>query len=343
MSELRMAVVGVGWAGNRQIEASRELNRKLKVTCLVDNDADFLAEQAQALNIGQTYTDFQAALAADDIDAVSICTPHHLHKAMAIAAAEAGKHILVEKPMALTVGEATAMLDAAEQHGVKLYVAESETYSAATHFLKHAIQQKSLIGELVAATMIKGFRAQNFGYPGRRAWLTEPDQGGTGTWMLHGIHSMAQLRTIFGEVETVYLREHKGTSYARRELEGTMSGLLSMESGLHIPIIQSSEAKLFHNLGGYVIHGSRGSLRAAPHGYELFHDDQPEPPLHLYPEQPLSPYAQELEAFADYVADLATGPTTGHSERRTLAIVQAGYESAESGQPIALAKRFGPL
>jgi predicted dehydrogenase len=238
--------------------------------------------------------------------------------------------------MALTVADATAMLDAAEQNGVKLYVAENETYAASTHFLRNVVQTGELIGELVAATMVKGFRAENFGYPGRRAWLTQLEQGGTGTWMLHGIHSMAQLRHIFGEVETVYLREHKSDSYARRDLEGTMSGLLTMASGLHIPIIQTSEAKLFHNLGGYVLHGSQGSLRATADTFELFTADHPEPTSQSYPEQPLSSYAQEMAAFADYVTGVATGPTTGYSERRSLAIVEAGYQSARLGQPVDL-------
>jgi predicted dehydrogenase len=57
----------------------------------------------------------------------------------------------------------------------------------------------------------------------------------------------------------------------------------------------------------------------------------------------LSEYAQEMEAFADYVAGVSVGPTTGESERRSLAIVQAGYESAQSGQPVNLRRRFGNL
>ena len=334
MSELRMAVIGVGWAGSRQIEAARELNDKIKVTCLVDTDNEFLHEKGAEFDIQKQYTDYQAALADPDIDAVSICTPHPLHKPMTIAAAQAGKHILVEKPMALTVADATAMINAAEEYDVKLYVAENEVYSAGSQFLRTVVQQGEYIGELVTATMIKGFRAENFAYPGRRAWLTQPDQGGTGTWMLHGIHSMAQLRYIFGEVETIYLCEHKADSYARRDLEGTMSGVLTMESGIHIPIIQTSEAKLSHNLGGYTLYGSQGNLQATASSFTIFEANQPQPAEQPYSEQPLSSYAQELEAFADYVADINVGPTTGYNERLSLAIVEAGYESMRQKRPI---------
>lgn len=62
-----------------------------------------------------------------------------------------------------------------------------------------------------------------------------------------------------------------------------------------------------------------------------------------YPPQVLSSYAEELEAFADYVAGEAPGPTTGEGERRSLAVVQAGYESVESGLPVRLSDRFADL
>ena len=95
---LKLAIVGASWAGGRQAEAIRELGRKITLVALVDTDPDHLQTQADALQVTKTYTDFNAALADPDIEAVSICTPHHLHHLLAIAAAAAKKHILVEKP-----------------------------------------------------------------------------------------------------------------------------------------------------------------------------------------------------------------------------------------------------
>jgi predicted dehydrogenase len=204
--------------------------------------------------------------------------------------------------------------------------------------LRELVQSGQHLGAMTFAVMMKGFRAPDFGYKGRRRWLTRPEAGGTGTWMLHGIHSMAQLRYIFGEVATVYVAEHKTDSFNRRDLEGTISGLLTLADGSHIAIMQSSETRLKGNWGGYLIHGEQGSLRAWNEGYEVG-----DTPLQPYPAEPLSSYAQELEAFADYVAGHATGPTTAESERRSLAIVQAGYESIQSGQPIHLTTRFGNI
>ncbi len=356
---LKIAVVGLGWAGTRHVQAIRELAQAapatpLQVVALVDADPDHLRAKATELNVAQTKTDYAALLADPAIDAVSLCTPHSLHAPMAIAAAEAGKQVLVEKPMALTVSDATRMLDAAAANGVKLFVAENAAYTPQARFLRKIVTTGESLGALTAASFQGGFRAPDFGYPGRRSWLTRPEQGGTGTWMLHGIHSVAQLRYIFGatfgEIETVYLREHKTASFQRVELEGTMSGLLTLSSGLSIAILQTSESKLRGDLGGYLLHGERGSIRATAAGYRLFATDDTEvlPALTPYPESELSSYALEMQAFADFVAGTSaspawSGPTTGESERRSLAVVQAGYESAATGQAIDLQTRFGEV
>lgn len=341
---LRIAIIGVGWAGTRHVEAIRELGDKLQVTCLVDNDPVHLREQAQALGVAKTYTEFTAALADPEIDAVSLCTPHSLHCPQALLAAAAGKHILVEKPMATSVEDATRMVDSARRHGVKLYVAENVPYSPMSKFLRGIVQSGELTGEIVAAAYAGGFRAEQYGYPGRRAWLAEPDRGGSGTWLLHGIHSMAQLRYIFGEVATVYLQQHRTSSFTRTDVEATMSGLFTLANGVNVAILQTAESKPYGNLAGYVIHGARGSVRASAAGYEHFTAATPSSSGILpYPAEQLSDYAQEMAAFADYVAGVAVGPTTGVSERRSLAIVQAGYESARHGQPVNLTARFGAL
>ena len=339
---LHMAIIGVGWAGSRHVEAIRELGRKVEVDCLVDPDAEFLKEKVEELGIEKNYADLEGALADETVDAVSICSPHPFHCAQAVAAAEAGKHVLCEKPMAVTVEEATRMIAAAEENGVRLYVAENASYAPVAQFLWEVVQTGQFIGELTSAQMVRGFRAQEYGYPGRRAWLARPDLGGLGTWQLHGIHSVGQMRYTLGEVTTVYVREHKAQSFARRDLEGTMSGLLTLESGVNVAVVQTAESRLYGDLGGYVLHGDRGSVRAGEEKCQIFNDEH-DGLVMSYPEEALSSYAREMEAFADYVAEGIEGPTTGALERRSLAIVQAGYESVESGVPIDLKERFGEL
>ncbi len=142
---------------------------------------------------------------------------------------------------------------------------------------------------------------------------------------------------------SVYLQEHKAASFQRRGLEGTMSGLLTLESGVHVSVLQTCQAFLPGSLSGFVVRGDGGTLRAWGTGAELLmagegSDPRPVP----YPET-LSEHALELDAFAEYVAGSGGALTDGRSERRTLAVVQAGYESARTGLPVSLRQRFGAL
>ncbi len=338
---LRLAIIGIGWAGERQAQAIRELGRKIAIECIVDNDPVFLRQKAEELGIEKTYTDYQDALDDPDVEAVSICTPHDFHCPMTLAAVSAGKHILCEKPLAMNVADATRMIEAAEAQGVKLYVAENWSYTPVAQFLRKAVETGDYIGELASVSVVSGFQAKNFGYPGRRDWLTLPEKGGTGTWMLQGIHTMAQMRYILGEVETVYMREHHAGSFQRPDIEGTMSGLLTLESGVSVSVLHTCEVELKNRLAGYVLYGDQGSIHAHRDGCDVYCGSQPE--FVAYPPAELSDYALEIEAFADYVLEDVVGPTTARSERKTLAIVQAGYESAQTGQLVNLRQRFGEL
>ena len=341
---LRLGVIGVGWAGQRQIRAAAELQGRIEITAIADDDSEHLRRTATALGIKTAYSLLDDMLADPRIDSISICTPHALHKPMTIAAAQAGKHVLVEKPMALTVDDATDMIDAARQNGVKLYVAENWVYSPLTTHMRQIVRTGEHIGELTAAAYAWGFRARQYGYGGRRAWLGQPAQGGTGTWMLHGIHSIARLRHILGEVGVVYLREHHSGRFATPEVEGTVSGLFTLESGVNLSILQSCELELKGSAGGLWLHGSEASIHARDDGYVVYADGLDRAPrLRAYPDSTLSDYAMELAAFADYIENGKPGPTSGVSERRTLSIVQAGYESIDSGEPIDLHARFGEL
>lgn len=332
---LRMAIIGVGWAGERQIQAVRELNGPVSVTCLVDQDGDLLAAKAAEYGISTTYRDYAAALADPDIDAVSICTPHALHCEMTLDAARAGKHILCEKPLALNLHDADRMIEAARQNNVKLYVAENWSYTPLALFLREMVQTKRYTGSIIHVSGIFGFQAREFGYAGRRAWLTLPDQGGTGTWMLHGIHTIAQIRSIFGEINEVYALENRSPLTKRTDIEASVSVLMRLESGVMFSLLQTSEVRLDGDLWGYVIHGDSGSVRAGRERYEIISEATGwQCVLAPYPPVTYSDYALEIAAFADYVLANQPGPTTGESERQSLAVVLAVYQSMQTRQPV---------
>ena len=346
---LRIAIVGVGWAGSRHVEAIRELaaaappndDAEISVEMLVDSDPDHLAAQARTFGIEKTATDLTAALEDPAIDAVSLATPHSLHADAAIAAAKAGKHVMCEKPLALTVEDASRMIAAAESAGVRLYTAENVAYDPMHRFLRQLVDQRRFIGELTFAAVTAGFRARpRYCYAGRRAWLAALDLGGTGTLMLHGIHTVAGLRYVLGEIDAVYAREHHTPSFPTPEVEGTFTLLLTMAGGVNVTLTQTCETSLPSDQPRYVLYGEQGTIHAGKDAVRLLGPDVDGPDLIPYPLTPLSDYALEFQAFAAFVRRGIEGPTTGRSERRSLAVVQAAYDSAASGHPVVLAERF---
>jgi predicted dehydrogenase len=343
---LGLAIVGVGWAGSRHAEAIAELSAiagSIEISCFIDNDPAHLQETASKFEVQTTYTTLAAALDDPNVDAVDIATPHALHELMTIQAVEAGKHVIVEKPMAMNVDEATRMIRAAESNGVRLYVAANQSYEPYIEFLRQVIETGSPIGSITTASVAAGFRPRGrYGYPGRREWLAEPEMGGTGSWMLHGIHTIAGVRRVFGDVIRVYVQEQKTGSFERSDLEGTMTALVTVESGVNISVVQSPETRFSGNTGGYMLHGESGSIRAGADSYELLADGE-NPAPRPYPPSKLSSYALEFQAFADYIGGDETVPTTGYSERKTLAVIQAGAESADSNNAIDIRERFGSL
>src|SRR5207247_6364378 len=116
-STIRVAMIGAGLMARSHMEAIRALGECAELAAVADVSAEARAQAAEEFGIPQQFEDaFQAAREAD-ADAVIICIPNHLHAPVTLAALESGKHVLVEKPMALTLADAEAMVAAAERAG----------------------------------------------------------------------------------------------------------------------------------------------------------------------------------------------------------------------------------
>ena len=145
-------------------------------------------------------------------------------------------------------------------------------------FFRQVVKTGNLIGRITKASISAGFRSERrYGYPGRREWFTEPDMGGTGSWMLYGIHTIAGVRRVFGDVPCVYVQEHKTGSFQRSDLEGTVSALLTVESGVNVSVVQSPETRFVGNTGGTCCMENPGQFALEPKAMSYF----PRAKIHL--------------------------------------------------------------
>lgn len=143
MNDVKFAVVGCGNIGKRHL-AVMDAEPRAKVVATCDNIEARAKHYADLYHIPHYYADYQQFLKETEAEIVAIATPHGLHAPMAIQAAEAGKHILVEKPMALTASDCQRMNDAAKAHGVDLFVVKQNRYNKPIALTQEAITEKKL-------------------------------------------------------------------------------------------------------------------------------------------------------------------------------------------------------
>jgi predicted dehydrogenase len=206
MNTIRAAIVGCG-----RISDLHELGYRgrddARIIAVCDAKRGRAREKAKAWGVEKVYTDYGKLLADPGIDLVELLVPHHLHAEMTVSACEAGKHVSVQKPMALTAAEAGQMVAASETAGVVLRVYEN------FRFYPPHVRAKEMIeaGEIGEPQMIRlhvgtGKSDSEWKVP-LSAWLWRFNEGKCGGGPLifdHGYHLFSLARYLMGEVERVY-------------------------------------------------------------------------------------------------------------------------------------------
>lgn len=206
-----MKPIGVGIVGCGRISDLHELGYRdrddARIVATCDTNRKRAQQKAKDWGADQAYKDFQEMLANPEIDLVELLVPHHLHKPMTIEAAAAGKHISVQKPMALTAAEADEMIDAADRAGVLLRVYENFVHYAPAKKAK-AMLDAGEIGDPVMLRMHINTGSSPTGWKiPLDAWLwrfNEKKSGGGELVFDHGYHLFSIAYELMGQARRVY-------------------------------------------------------------------------------------------------------------------------------------------
>jgi UDP-N-acetyl-2-amino-2-deoxyglucuronate dehydrogenase len=199
---------------------------------------------------------FEEVIGRSDVDVLSICTPSGQHAEQAIQAAEAGKHVLVEKPMALTLRDADRMIEASERAGVKLGVVLNRRAEPIFRRIREAIVEGDL-GELTLGVVtLPYYRGQAYFDSG--AWRGTWSLDGGGVLMNQGIHIIDLLVWYLGDPVEVYA--FGGTRYRQIEVEDVAASVIHFESGAMATISATTTAEpgFPHRIE---IYGTRGGIQ----------------------------------------------------------------------------------
>lgn len=281
--------------------------------------------------IARAYDSLDGLLADPDVQAVYISTTNERHKAQCLAAAAAGKHVLSEKPLALTLADAAEMVRACEDAGVVMGT-NHHLRNAATHQAIRREIQAGTLGEVVAMRI---FHAVYLPAPLQTWRLNKPGAGG-GVILDIAVHDADTVRFLLGEdpVEVLAIDQNKGMAQG---LEDGSMMILRMPSGA---IVQTHEAFTVPHAGsGLEVHGKTGSLFARdvmtqrPIGEVWVVDEAGRRDL---PVEPHDLYGFSLGKFAAAIRGEGAPAVTGRDGVKSLAIALAAQQSAREGRRVSI-------
>ena len=328
---VRWGIIGAGDIARKQTAQAIRATPSARLMAVMRRDLQAARAFAQEFGAAKAYGQADELLADPEIDAVYIATPVRHHADQTIAAARAGKHILVEKPMAMSTSECRAMIAACRQHNVKLMVCYYQRFNA-RHIKMRELVAQGAIGQATMAQV-----RQVFLYPPAPGlWRQNPDQAGGGALMDVGVHGIDTLRFVLGEVETVTaLVDTLAFSYPvddtatvllrfRRGVQGVVSAAFSVAPVDAVDYLEVC------GTGGRVwtaplsAKDSRGTLRlSTPQGEQEFAFEQ-------------STHQALIAAFGRSLEQAEPVPVPGEEGLRGLAVVEAAYASARTGRSIQL-------
>jgi UDP-N-acetyl-2-amino-2-deoxyglucuronate dehydrogenase len=344
MSTIRVALVGCGRIAGNHVEALRQVEgMALSAVC------DIVPERARALGEAEGvpwFTSLERMLAEAPCEAVAVCTPSGLHPAHGILAARAGKHVISEKPMAITLQAADDLVAACDAAGVQLFVVKQNRLNPAIQLLRRAVD-KGRFGRIYSANAtVRWSRPQE--YYDAADWRGTWEFDG-GAFMNQASHYVDLLQWLVGPVESVVA---KTATLARRiEAEDIGAAVLKFRSGA-IGVIEVTMLTFPRNLEGSItVLGERGSVKiggTAVNKVELWqfaeYDDD-DKAIETAATNPPNVYGfGHLGYYHNVLAVLrgeARADTDGRGGRKSLELILGIYESARTGHevPLPLARR----
>jgi UDP-N-acetyl-2-amino-2-deoxyglucuronate dehydrogenase len=348
---IRFAVIGAGAIGDVHARAIRSLPDGAALSLVVSTREATARRMAEAHRAGGYSTDYDAVLADPDIDAVSICTPSGFHADQAVAALQAGKHVMIEKPMAISLEAADRILAAERASGRKVAVVSQHRFDGSTEKVIAAIQAGDL-GRLTSGIASTAWwRGQSYYDAGR--WRGTWAMDGGGAIMNQTIHMIDLLVAMMG-VPTEVFAYTACLAHERVEVEDTAVAVVRFGSGA-LGILHGTTAAYPGVDASVRVFGTKGSAVISDDELVYFHRNAGQAPeLHMpvpvaetnqvtdadaLPVEQHRLEAAHVAQFADLVDAIRSDRPVrvGTREARAvLAVVLSLYASAASGQPVLI-------
>jgi len=345
VKKIRVGIIGTGgiaqWAhipGYQKVEG-------VELVAFCDTNPTTLREASQKFGVKKTYADYKKMLAAEKLDAVSVCTPNAVHAAPTVAALNAGLHVLVEKPIAMNAKEGRQMVAAAKKAKRILMVAFNSRWGAEVQWLRRCVQS-GMLGEIYYGEAVYMRRR---GIPGWGVFVDKEMSGG-GPLIDVGVHMLdlalflmghPKPRSAFGSAYCMFGKRTDmfaawGQWDAKKfSVEDFGVGLVRFDNGATLLVKASWAANIGEEQHGVMLMGSEAGLSTAP--ARIFREEQGSLVDVASTGLPkVDTYSEEIVQFVKAVRDGAPSPVPGENGLMATQILDAIYQSAALGVEVAI-------
>ena len=334
-ARVRVAIIGLGM-GKYHLDLLKK-NPRAEVAALCDLKKEYLEKLAREYQVPKSFTDYRDVIADREIDAVVVALPVFLHAPVALAALNAGKHVLVEKPMAGSAADAQGMLDEARRNKLVLTINHNQRFDPVTFFLKEHIGQ----GHLGFVHFARCVWTRPYGVlPGPdRNWFNEKEKGG-GVLFDLGTHLLDRVLSLFDFPEpvqfaassfTVLGKEQERRTGARFDADDLTVGMIRFANGMTLQFETGFGSHVERELVYFELYGEKGGVTTLG-GLKMFSVLQGAPftttPAHRLPE-PATPSVPD--DFVDAILGRRAPLVTPESGLKVTRILEGLRTAAEKG------------
>ncbi len=354
-NRLRVGVIGAG-IGELHLAAYRKLPR-VEIAALAGLDDERVRRVAAEQGVPQTFREYADLLAAPGIDAVSVCLPNALHLPVTLAALEANKHVLVEKPLARTADEGRSMVAAARERERVLMIAFNHRYRGDVQWVKQYVESGA-IGRVYYA---KAHWMRRAGIPRLGSWFVSKEQAGGGPLVDLGVHVLDMAMYLMGEPRATAVSANTYAEFGPRglknwdlrdqfsnerrpyEVEDLGTAFVRLEGGATL-LLEASWAT--HSAAGddfgVTLYGTEGGVELMVRNYthentvRVFSDIGGVPTDMAPKIRKQGGHDTVIERFVAAVLDGAPQVPSADDGLRRAEIIDACYRSAAEGREIAI-------
>lgn len=340
----KAAIIGCGLISKNHLKALEQVDAA-EIYAVCDIDPDKALTAARAYDVPVIYQDYHELLADPEVDTVHICTPHHLHCQMSIDSFAAGKHVLCEKPMALSVEDAKRMLAARDRAGKQLAVCFQNRYNEASIYLKELVASGKLGILLGARGQVTWNRKPE--YYSESCWRGRWSTEGGGVLINQAIHTFDLLQWLTCEIKTVEASISTKRLKETIEVEDTADVLMEGTGGQRV-LFYASNCYVKNAPVEMELIGTKGSVKLV--GNKVFTELGEMVESHDYSSGAVhgkdywgSGHGFLIQDFYHCIESGRAFPVSGEEAMVSVKLLEAVYASGRSGQSIKFREGEGNI